>query len=847
MRNQSNKKITILFIIIALISTGIILLSNHSKPTYAVSNIDSIVNDCEDYLKTKQEFYSASSNDYSSIFKKEDENRELPENASNISEYDRIHFIDVGYGDATLIETSNGHFGLIDAGYSDDNHKYGNSAMKYLSKLNGFNRLDFIILTHSDGDHVGGMSGLRNDAGKNVLAGVIDKYADINTKYYFRRYQYNASDIAKYSDDGIEYTTGVTAKYHFCRSIISMDYFGNRENMIDITDNPTTINLGDKFTIKLISLQDSVVNNLTDELICVYNEGGSTKKVELNPQTCTSKGGTIYAKSENDNSIGALIKYNERNTKILLTGDMGFSDETRVVDGGELKFSENDTNKIDVYKMGHHGNTSSSSEKLIDAIEPKYSIISRGYMTHKENINTKAILDMQMKYGTKFMLTGAIPDGAIILNLYTNEQQPAYAYGFAINNAGAYAGMERSKTDVDLIKSINVPTSIDETKKVVIDYGYAANSFNNNFKAKQYTDNNIPIVTKTEEMTFVLKGISYNNSIIGKTHTGFYTDDDGTYYFDTASGKSLAERWCSDSSMNWYYFDELGLAVKGWKKINENWYYFNNNAIMQTGLQAISGEHYYFDEETGIMLTKKWRSDGNNWYYFDELGKAVKGFQELTYSGGTGKFYFNSNGIMQTNWQTINDKLYYFDSNGTMQTSDYTVDGKTYSFNSSGHLESINGNNPNGYLTIGNNWYYAESNNEFKFLWTKDKIYSYDDNKKIVYVIDYNTGINTFKDKLNCSSYVSIVNNPSGPIKTGDILRTTYSNKNMDYTLSVLGDVTGTGSIDINSAKLISQHIIDKNVLVGDEYLLAADYNQDSVIKINDVLIVLKKMQTNQN
>ncbi len=61
-----------------------------------------------------------------------------------------VHFIDVGQGDATLV-VSDGHYMLIDAG---DNSK-GTAVQLYLTKL-GVERLDYLILTHTDADHIGG-------------------------------------------------------------------------------------------------------------------------------------------------------------------------------------------------------------------------------------------------------------------------------------------------------------------------------------------------------------------------------------------------------------------------------------------------------------------------------------------------------------------------------------------------------------------------------------------------------------------------------------------------------------------------------------------------------------------
>ena len=62
-----------------------------------------------------------------------------------------IHYLDVGQGDATLI-LCEGHAMLIDAGNND----MGTTVQLYLKKQ-GVKTLDYLIGTHPDADHIGGM------------------------------------------------------------------------------------------------------------------------------------------------------------------------------------------------------------------------------------------------------------------------------------------------------------------------------------------------------------------------------------------------------------------------------------------------------------------------------------------------------------------------------------------------------------------------------------------------------------------------------------------------------------------------------------------------------------------
>lgn len=70
----------------------------------------------------------------------------------------KVTYLDVGQGDCTIIQTD-GHNAMIDAG----NNREGDTVVDYL-KNQGIDKLDYLILTHPDADHIGG--------GDNVLESV---------------------------------------------------------------------------------------------------------------------------------------------------------------------------------------------------------------------------------------------------------------------------------------------------------------------------------------------------------------------------------------------------------------------------------------------------------------------------------------------------------------------------------------------------------------------------------------------------------------------------------------------------------------------------------------------------
>lgn len=69
----------------------------------------------------------------------------------------QVHFIDVGQGDATFIQTPMGKTILIDGG----KREAGKQVVSYIKSL-GVKKLDFVVATHPDADHIGGLIAVLN-------------------------------------------------------------------------------------------------------------------------------------------------------------------------------------------------------------------------------------------------------------------------------------------------------------------------------------------------------------------------------------------------------------------------------------------------------------------------------------------------------------------------------------------------------------------------------------------------------------------------------------------------------------------------------------------------------------
>ena len=129
--------------------------------------------------------------------------------------------------------------------------------------------------------------------------------------------------------------------------------------------------------------------------------------------------------------------------------------------------------------------------------------------------------------------------------------------------------------------------------------------------------------------------------------------------------------------------------------------------------------------------------------------------------------------------------------------------------------------------------------------------YQHNDAKKLIHGIDGGVTKSVLVSKIDTNGTVSILDKNMNVIDderkicTGYTLRVVFESDvdhPFDYKLSVRGDVLVTGELSLENGKMIARHIIDKNFISGEEYLMAADYDGNGLIKMNDVIKMLRDM-----
>jgi putative LPXTG-motif protein cell wall anchor domain protein len=105
------------------------------------------------------------------------------------------------------------------------------------------------------------------------------------------------------------------------------------------------------------------------------------------------------------------------------------------------------------------------------------------------------------------------------------------------------------------------------------------------------------------------------NKAINRINIGAWMQDDKGWWYRSYDGTYPKFRWMElayDGQTDWYYFDEQGYMLTGWRNINEKWYYL----FEKTGGRAVKG-----------AAAKGWVQIDDKWYYFYEKteGDSIEG------------------------------------------------------------------------------------------------------------------------------------------------------------------------------------------------------------------------------
>lgn len=249
----------------------------------------------------------------------------------------KAHFINVGQGDATLLEFSKGAV-MIDVGgelksITTSRTSFNDYLSKFYTRRTDLKKtIDVLIITHNHYDHIS----LITDLSKNYTIKRI-----ITSKFKLTK---EIEKAAKNEKIKLEFMD-----YHVMDSLMPNGY---------------EINLSGLVTAGTVAPK-------------LYLYSGEV--LIKGPQTINNhKFSPSHFKNPNNNSIVSKLIYGK--TSLLFTGDLE-------VEGMEYLTAKYHNNlslfDVDFYHVGHHGAENGTSKEFLDIMSPKLAVISAGDSTHR--------------------------------------------------------------------------------------------------------------------------------------------------------------------------------------------------------------------------------------------------------------------------------------------------------------------------------------------------------------------------------------------------------------------------------------------------------------------------------
>lgn len=253
-----------------------------------------------------------------------------------------VHYIDVGQGDCIYIAFPDGTDMLIDCGSQGGSSKYQTSAISDLKELNPDGKIDRVMATHSDQDHVSYLDEVLSEFQVNYI------YMPNIRPKSGKSVKINGRDVMVDSLD--------ESKLVMFRDEDTIDTDSYAEFFIAALSEPNcniTLNIG-KYEIR--------GQDYTFTFYCLSRE-------EWDSRSLKTKNGKPDATQINAVSPIGILEYAGK--KFVFTGDSNNSNEKYYCETYPYV-------DCDVLKVAHHGSRTSSSNKFLEHVTCEYAVISAG-------------------------------------------------------------------------------------------------------------------------------------------------------------------------------------------------------------------------------------------------------------------------------------------------------------------------------------------------------------------------------------------------------------------------------------------------------------------------------------
>lgn len=243
----------------------------------------------------------------------------------------KLKFIDVGQGESSLIEFPNGKTMLIDGGSMMGDFDMGGSVVAPYLWDSGITKIDYVIGSHADSDHIGGLSFILKEM-------IVKNYSD------------NGQDSL---DLSLSILHEIAAEKNIPWTVLQ----AGDEIKIDEKVKVEILHPTNQFRVKSLEFRGKPKNSI--------------------PNTQNLRG---Y-----DNNLSIVIKITYEKFSVLFTGDIEKEAEKFLIEkhGASLKST--------IVKAPHHGSNSSSTGEFINTVNPEAAIFSVGYKNPFRHPNKKVL------------------------------------------------------------------------------------------------------------------------------------------------------------------------------------------------------------------------------------------------------------------------------------------------------------------------------------------------------------------------------------------------------------------------------------------------------------------------
>lgn len=248
----------------------------------------------------------------------------------------KLTFIDVGQGESSLIEFPNGKTMLIDGGSMMGDFDMGGSVVAPYLWDSGITKIDYVIGSHADSDHVGG------------LAFILKEMV-----------------VKNYSDNGQD----------------SLDLSLSTLHEIAVEKNIpwTVLQAGDEIKIDE-KVRVEILHPPKNYELRITND-------DFKSEIRNRKSEIVNQKYErgHDNNLSIVMKISYGKFSVLFTGDIEKEAERFLIE------KQKSSLKSTIVKAPHHGSNSSSTGEFINAVNPEVAIFSVGYKNPFRHPNKKVL------------------------------------------------------------------------------------------------------------------------------------------------------------------------------------------------------------------------------------------------------------------------------------------------------------------------------------------------------------------------------------------------------------------------------------------------------------------------